>query len=160
MAVTSLRIAPPPGSCSATAGMLAPIPDRAPARLGRELDQLEVAIRLGVPEGVGVLVEDHLELALHHALVEPGAAEDEPADPVDERALRGAVEVAPAVVDVLAQLGLRLVHLAVDREVHEVLALVVAEGAVHEAELRGRLLHALGEVTLVEREPKLAVLQH
>ena len=33
------------------------------------------------------LVEDDLELALHDALVEPGAAEHEPAEPVDERAL-------------------------------------------------------------------------
>ena len=51
-------------------------------------------------------------------------------------------------------------HLAVHREVHEVLALVVAERPVDEAELAGGLLHALGEVTLVEREPQLAVLEH
>ena len=53
-----------------------------------------------------------------------------------------------------------LVNLAVDGEVHKVLALIVAEGAVHEAELAGGLLDALGEVTFVEREPQLAVLEH
>ena len=55
---------------------------------------------------------------------------------------------------------LRLVDLAVDGEVHQVLALLVAERAVDEAELDRGLLHALGEVALVEREAKLAVLEH
>ena len=50
--------------------------------------------------------------------------------------------------------------LAVDREVHEVLALVVAERPVHETELGCGLLHALGEVTFVERESELAILEH
>jgi hypothetical protein len=79
---------------------------------------------------------------------------------VHERALGGPVEVAPALVDVLAQVGVRLGDLAVDGEVHEVLALVVAERSVHEAELGRRLLDSLGEVTFVEGEPKLAVLEH
>ena len=51
-------------------------------------------------------------------------------------------------------------HLAVHGKVDQVLALVVAEWAAHEAELYGRLLDALGEVTLVERETKLPVLEH
>ncbi len=72
------------------------VSDLAPARLRRELDQLEVAVRLGVAERARRVVEHDLELALHHALVEPGAAEHEPADPVHQRALGGAVQVAPA----------------------------------------------------------------
>ena len=48
----------------------------------------------------------------------------------------------------------------VEQDGEEVLALVVPERAVHEAELPGSLLHALGEVALVEREPQLAVLEH
>jgi len=48
-----------------------------------------------------VLVEHDLELALHDALVEPGAAEHEPADPVDEGPFGGPVELEPALVDVL-----------------------------------------------------------
>ena len=54
---------------------------------------------------------------------------------------------------------MRLGDLTVDGEVHQVLALVVAERTVDESELAGGLLDALGEVTLVEREPELAVLE-
>jgi hypothetical protein len=59
----------------------------------------------------------------------------------------------------MAELRMRLGHLAVHGEVHEVLALVVAERRGHEGELGRGLLHALGEVALVEREAKLAVLE-
>ena len=69
------------------------------------------------------------------------------------------MQVAPALVDVLAELGVGVGHLAVHGQVHEVLALVVGERALHEAELDRGLLHALGEVALVEREPQLAVLE-
>ena len=51
-------------------------------------------------------------------------------------------------------------HLAVHGQVHEVLALVVAERPVDEPELRGGLLDTLGEVALVEREAQLSVLEH
>src|SRR3954468_24404688 len=59
----------------------------APRGLRGQLDQLEVAVRLGVAEAVVGLVEDHLELPLHPPLVEPCAPEDEAPDPVHERAL-------------------------------------------------------------------------
>jgi hypothetical protein len=59
----------------------------------------------------------------------------------------------------LAQGGRRIVDLAVDREVDEVLELVAAEAAADEAELAGGLLDAFAEVTLVEREAQLPVLQ-
>ena len=61
------------------------------------------AVRLDVAEGLGALVEDDVELALLDPLVEPGAAEDEAADPVDEAAVGGADQVLPVLVDVLAE---------------------------------------------------------
>ena len=69
------------------ANRLAAVGDLAPGGLWRELDELEVALGLCVAEGVLRLIEDDLELALEHALVEPRAAKDEPADPVHERTL-------------------------------------------------------------------------
>ena len=60
--------------------------DAIPAGLGRELDRLAAAVGLDVDEPLGVLVERDVELALLDALVEPGAAEDQPAQPVHERA--------------------------------------------------------------------------
>jgi hypothetical protein len=60
---------------------------------------------------------------------------------------------------VLAQGRRRLVDLAVDGEVDEVLELGLVEAAGDEAELQRGLLAALGEVALVEREAQLAVLE-
>jgi hypothetical protein len=110
---------------------------------------------------VAAVVEDDLELALHHALVEPGAAEDEPAQPVHQRAVRRADQALPAGVHVLAEAGVRLLaDLAVHRQVHQVLALLLGQLAGHELELYGSLLDALREVALVEREAELPVLEH
>jgi hypothetical protein len=61
---------------------------------------------------------------------------------------------------VLAQGGGGIVDLAVDHQVHEVLELVVVEPAIDEAELERRLLAALGEVEVVEREAQLPVFEH
>ena len=82
---------------------LAPVGDAAPGGLFGELDQLVAAVRLDVAEGLGALVEDDVELALLDPLVEPGAAEDEAAQPVDEAAVGGADQVLPVLVDVLAE---------------------------------------------------------
>jgi hypothetical protein len=109
---------------------------------------------------VGLVVEDELELALLDALVEPGAAENQAAQPVDERPVGRAVQAGPGSVDVLAQGGGGVDDLAVHREVDQVLALLVLEGSVDKAEPDGGQLDALGEVTLVEREAQLAVLEH
>ena len=76
-----------------------------------------------------------------------------------ERALGRADEVGPAVVDVLAEPRGRVVDLAVDREVDEVLELVLGQPAADEPELQRGLLAALGEVLFVEREPQLPVLE-
>ena len=89
---------------SPPAGGLAAVRDALPGRLGGELDQLVAPVRLRVAEGVCVLLEHDLQLALHHPLVQPCAAEHEPAQPVHQRPVRGAMEVSPAVHHVLAEL--------------------------------------------------------
>jgi hypothetical protein len=108
---------------------------------------------------VRVLVEDDVELVLHHALVEPRAAEDQPPQPMHERALGGSDELRPAVVDVLAEGGRGVGHLAVDDEVDEILGLLLLKPPADEADLARRLLAALGEVALVEGEAQLAVFE-
>jgi hypothetical protein len=108
---------------------------------------------------VRVGLEAHVELALLDALIQPRGAEDEAAQPVHERAVAGADELGPAVVDVLAEGRRGLVDLAVDGQVDEVLQLGLVEPAGDEAELQRRLLAALGEVALVEGEAQLAVLE-
>ena len=112
----------------------APVRDSAPGRLLGELDELGAAVGLDVAEGLGALVEDDVELTLLDPLVEPGAAEDQTAQPVHQRALGGADELGPAVVDVLAQRRRRIGNLAVDDEVDQVLGLVVGDRATDEAE--------------------------
>src|ERR1700742_4988768 len=130
----------------------AAVGDAAPRRLLGELDQLGAAVGLDVAEGLGALVEDDVELTLLDPLVEPGAAEDEAADPVDEAAVGGTDQVLPVLVDVFAEGGGGLGDLAADREVEEVVDLVLVEPLADEFELHGRLLDALREVLLVEGE--------
>src|SRR3954464_3134387 len=60
---------------------LAAVRHLAPRRLGRELDDLVVAVGLCVAERVRAVVEDELQLALLDALVEPGAPENQAAQP-------------------------------------------------------------------------------
>src|SRR4051794_2431707 len=139
--------------------LAAAVRDPGPVGLGGELDRLAIALGLDVAEGVRDVVEEHVELALLDPLVQPGGAEDESPQPVHERALGGADELGPAVVDVLAEGGGGILDLAVDGQVDQILQLGGLEAGVEEAELAGRLLHALGEVTLVEGEPELSVLE-
>ena len=88
---------------SCLAKPLAPVRESSPGGLAGELDRLGVALRLDVAEGLGVGVEDDVQLALLDPLVEPGAAEDESADPVHEAAARRADQLRPVLVDVLAE---------------------------------------------------------
>src|SRR5215207_9924935 len=134
--------------------------DAAPGGLGGELDRLAVPVRLHVGERVALGVVLDVQLALLDALVEPRGAEHQASEPVHEGSLRGAAQLGPAVVDVLAQLGGRVLDLAVDGEVHQVLQLLVLQAVGHEAELQRRLLTALTEVALVEGEAKLPVLEY
>ena len=114
---------------------------------------------LHVAEGVRGVVEGDLELALLDALVEPCRAEDEPAQPVHQRPVGGPDELGPAVVHVLAERRRRVLDLAVDGEVDEVLELGRIEPPADEPELAGGLLDPLAEVGLVEGEAELAVLE-
>jgi hypothetical protein len=131
-----------------------------PGGLGAELDQLGVAIGLDVAEGLRALVEDDVELALLDPLIEPSTPEDEPAKPVHEALVRGADEVVPVVIDVLAQRGAGLADLAVDGQLQQILQLVLVESLADEVELDRGLFNSLGEVALVEREAELPVLEH
>ena len=72
----------------------------------------------------------------------------------------GPDQVLPVLVDVLAEAGAGLGDLAADREVEQVVELLLAESLVDEAELDRGLLDPLPEVLLVEGEAKLAVLEH
>src|SRR5947209_2741833 len=134
--------------------------DAVPTRLGRELDRLAAAVGLDVHERVRLGIEADVQLALLDPLVEPGAAEDQAPQPVDERAIGGTDQIRPAIVHVLAERRGRLADLTVDHQVDQVLAFVLVHEPADEAELAGRLLAALSEVALVEGEPKLAILEH
>src|SRR5581483_11086073 len=63
--------------------MLAPVLELVPRGHGGELEQGAPAARVAVAEVGAVVVPGHLEQALLDAMVEPGAAEDELAQPVD-----------------------------------------------------------------------------
>src|SRR3954451_17839611 len=134
--------------------------DAGPGGLGGELDRLPRAGWLHVVERVALLVVLDVELALLDALVEPRGAEHQPPEPVHEGSLRGAAQLGPAVVDVLAQLGGRVLGIAVDGDVDQILQLLVLQAVGYQAELQRRLLAALTEVALVEGEAKLSVLEY
>ncbi len=78
---------------------------------------------------------------------------------MDQGAVGGTDQLWPAVVDVLAEAGGRVGDLAVDDEVDQVLGLVLLDRVADEPEPASRLLAALAEVTLVEGEPEIAVLE-
>src|SRR5919197_1482613 len=107
----------------------------APGGLGRQLDRLAVPVGLDVLEGLRLGLEGDVELALLDALVQPGRAEEEPAQPVHQQSVGRADQLGPAVVDVLV------------------------EADDDGAELQRRLFAALAEVALVEREAQLAVFE-
>ncbi len=69
-------------------------------------------------------------------------------------------QLAPVLVDVLAQLGCRLADLTVHGQLDEVLEFLRPQPRMGEIELHGSLFHALGEVALIEREAKLPVLEN
>src|SRR4029077_13787413 len=71
----------------------------------------------------------------------------------------GTDQVLPVLVDVLAEGGAGLGDLAADREVEQVVELLLAQALADEGQLHRGLLDPLGEVLLVEREAELSVLQ-
>ena len=120
-----------------------------PGRHGRELEQRAAAARVAVGELGGVLVPGDLEQALLHAVVEPGAAEHELAQPVDERLAVDEREALPVAHEVPPEGAARLVDPPLGGELDEVGGLVLVEVVrLDEAELdRGRgdpLLEVVG----------------
>ena len=98
-----------------------------PGRHGRELEQGAAAARLGVAEVAALLVPRDLEQALLDAVVEPGAAEDELAQPVDERLALEQADALPVADEVAAERAPRLGDPAVRGELDQVGGLLLVE---------------------------------
>src|SRR5436190_4568395 len=140
---------------SAASGTSAPELHLAPRRDGREVEQRAVAAGVAVVEVVRAVVPRDLEASVLHRLVEPGAAEDELAQPVDEGLLAEERDPLPVPPQVAAERAPRLVDLAVGGELDEVGDLVVVELArLDKPEPHGRRRHALFEIARVEGELK------
>src|SRR3954463_3422701 len=121
----------------------------------RELEERALAAGLEVGELRGVLVPGDVEPAVLDPMVEPGAAEDELAQPVDERLPVDEREALPMTDEVAAELAPRLLDQAVRGQLDEVFGLLVVQLVVlDEPEAEGRGGHALGEVGGVEAEAK------
>ena len=99
---------------------LAPELELVPRGHRGELEQRPAAVRLAVAELGGLAVPVDLEKVLLHALVEPGAAEDELAEPVDERLVVDEGHALPVADEVLAQAALRVVDAAVGGQLDEI----------------------------------------
>jgi hypothetical protein len=132
----------------------APELERVPRGYGRELEERTAAAGVAVGEVGGVIVPRDLEQPLLHAVVEPGAPEDELADPVDERLPFDEREPFPVADEVEAERAPRLVDPPVRRELDEIGGLFLLELVpAQQPELDGGGGDALLEVEGAEREP-------
>src|SRR5262249_180055 len=119
------------------------------------------AARVAVAELAVRVVERDLEQALLDAMVEPGAAEDEAAQPVHQRLAFDERDALPVPDDVAPEPAARLAHDAVRDELDEVGRLVLVQLVpLEQAEPHGRRSDALFEVLGVEAEPVADVLDH
>ncbi len=124
-----------------------------PGRRRRELEQGPLPARLEVRELGGAVVPRDIQTSVLDAVVEPRAAEDELAEPVDERFPADERQPLPMANEVAAELAARLLDHAVRGELDEVGRLVVVElVVVDEAEPERRRADPLGEVVGVEAE--------
>src|SRR5262245_34417583 len=125
-----------------------------PTRDGGELQQRTAAVGMLVGElRVGV-VPDDLERAALDLVIEPGAAEDELAEPVDERLAADERHPLPVAREVAAEARFRLLDHALRGERDEVGGLLLVElVCLDESELHGRCDDALLEIEGVEGEP-------
>src|SRR3954470_6402451 len=124
-----------------------------PRRSRRCLEQRTATARVAVGEVSLLLVPRDLEEAALDAVVEPGAAEDELAEPVDERLPLARRERFPVAHEVAPELGARRLDQAGGDEFDEVAALVLVQLVVADhAEPHGRRGDALLEVARVEPE--------
>src|SRR5213078_4427759 len=132
---------------------LAPVLQLVPRWDRSQLQEGPPAVRVLVGElGVGV-VPDDLERAALDLVVEPGAAEDELAQPVDERLAADERDALPVAREVAAEPRFRLLDQALGRERDEIRGLVLVELVrLDEPELHGRADDALLEVERVEAE--------
>ena len=106
-----------------------------------------------------LLVEPDLELPLLHAVVEPGAAEDDALQPVDERLAVDEGDVVPVPNEIAAERAARLLDPVALDELDQVGRLVVVElVASEETELDGGCRHTLREILGVEAEAVARVL--
>src|SRR5581483_11049241 len=146
---------PPPqgGSSPHRNASSAPELEGVPARHRRELEQRASAARLGVAEVARVLVPGDLEQALLDAVVEPRAAEDELAQPVDERLAVHERHPLPVPDDVAPERGARLADAPVRGQLDEVAGLVLVQVVrLDQPQLHRGGRDALLEVLLVEAE--------
>ena len=95
-----------------------------------ELEQRPPAARLGVRELGVLVVPRHLQEALLHAVVEVGAAEDELAEPVDERLAVDERDPFPVADEVRAERAPGLGDATVRRQLDEVGDLVLSRSFV------------------------------
>jgi single-stranded-DNA-specific exonuclease len=110
-------------------------------------------VRVTVAELGYLVVPVHLEQVVLDALIEPGAAEDELPQPVDERLVVHEGQPFPVADEVAAELAPRLGDDPVRGELHEVGGLVRVEfPRLDEAEPHGRGVDPLLEVDDVEAE--------
>src|SRR6188768_3429562 len=142
-------------------GGSAPELNLVPRGHGSELEERMVATRVAVAELRLGLVPVHFQQALFDPVVEPGAAEDELAHPVDERLALHERELLPVADEVPAERAARLLDPPVGGELDQVFGLVLVEVvALDEAELDGGGGDALLEVVCVEGEPVAEELDH
>ena len=132
-----------------------------PRRHGCELEERAIAARVAVAELRLHLVPVHVQQPLLDPVVEPGAAEDELPDPVDERLALHERELLPVADEVPPERAPRLFDPPVGRELDQVARLVVVQVvAVDEPELHGCRGHPLLEILRVEGEPVAEELDH
>jgi single-stranded-DNA-specific exonuclease RecJ len=132
-----------------------------PGRHGCKLEQRAVAARIPIAKLGALLVPIHVQQAELHALIEPGTAEDQLAQPVDERLAVDGRQRLPVPDEIAAELASRLVDPLVGRELDEISGLVLVEiVAFDESELHRRADHAFLEILGVESEPVAEKLDH
>ena len=132
-----------------------------PRRRGGELEQRPLAAGLEVGEVGSAVVPGDVQAAVLDAVVEPRAAEDELAKPVDERLAVHEREPFPVADEIAPELAARLLDQAVGRQLDEVLGLVGLElVAVDEPQPVGGRGHTLREVRGVEAEAEPEELDH
>src|SRR4029079_16915097 len=125
-----------------------------PARYRCKLQQCARASWVAVRELRVLIVPDHLEQALLDPVVEPGASEDQLAQPVDERLAADQRDPLPVADEIPPELAARLLDAAVGGELDEVGGLVIVQlVGLDQAELDRSSGNALLEVRAVEAEP-------